>query len=125
MGADTRRRLSLEGDARRRNRSAHGDTVRREPRRAVAGEVRPEAQPTLSDYVDHIDYIAKRIGWRHVGVGTDFDHGAGVAGFDSEAEAPNVTAELLRRGYSEEQVDAIWSGNFLRVLRAAEAARRT
>jgi membrane dipeptidase len=68
--------------------------------------------------------VAKRIGWEHVGIGTDFDHGAGITGFDSEAEAPNVTAELLKRGYTEAQIDAIWSGNFLRVLRAAEAARR-
>lgn len=96
------------------------------PQQAFLDELAPVVpRATLSDYVDHIDYIAKRIGWRHVGVGTDFDHGAGVTGFDSEAEAPNVTAELLRRGYTEEQVDAIWSGNFLRVLRAAEAARRT
>ncbi len=79
---------------------------------------------SLADYVDHIDYIARRIGWQHVGVGTDFDHGAGVDGFNSEAEAPNVTAELLRRGYSPEQIEAIWGGNFLRVLRAAQAAKR-
>lgn len=96
------------------------------PQQAFLDELAPIVpRATISDYVDHIDYIAKRIGWRHVGVGTDFDHGAGVTGFDSEADAPNVTAELLRRGYTEEQVDAIWSGNFLRVLRAAEAARRT
>jgi membrane dipeptidase len=80
---------------------------------------------TVADYVGQIDYIAKRIGWEHVGIGTDFDHGAGITGFDSEAEAPNVTAELLRRGYTEAQIDAIWSGNFLRVLAAAEAARRS
>ncbi len=96
------------------------------PQQAFLDELAPLVpRATISDYVDHIDYIARRIGWRHVGVGTDFDHGAGVTGFGSEADAPNVTAELLRRGYTEEQVDAIWSGNFLRVLRAAEAARRT
>ncbi|WP_427789125.1 dipeptidase [Brevundimonas diminuta] len=96
-----------------------------EPQQAFLDELAPIVpRATISDYVDHIDYIARRIGWRHVGVGTDFDHGAGVTGFDSEADAPNVTAELLRRGYTEEQVGAIWSGNFLRVLRAAEAARR-
>jgi len=78
---------------------------------------------TLSEYLDHIDYVVKRIGWQHVGIGTDFDHGAGVTGFDSEAEAPNVTAELLKRGYSPDQVAAIWGGNFLRVWRAAQAAR--
>lgn len=96
-----------------------------EPQQAFLDELAPIVpRATISDYVDHIDYIARRIGWRHVGVGTDFDHGAGVTGFDSEADAPNVTTELLRRGYTEEQVNAIWSGNFLRVLRTVEAARR-
>lgn len=83
----------------------------------------PVSRPTVSDFVDHIDYIAKRIGWRHVGIGTDFNQGGGVVGFDSEAEAPNVTRELVRRGYTEQQIAAIWGGNFLRVLRAAEAAK--
>ena len=79
-------------------------------------------QATLKTYVDHIDYIAKRIGADHVGVGTDFNHGSGVPGFRDEADAGNVTRELLARGYSEAEVDAIWGGNFLRVLAAAEAA---
>lgn len=77
---------------------------------------------TVANLVDHIDYIAKRVGWQHVGIGTDFNHGAGIIGFDSEADAPNVTAELVKRGYTEEQIAAIWGGNFLRVLKAAEAA---
>ena len=76
----------------------------------------------MKTYVDHIDYIAKRIGVDHVGVGTDFNHGSGVPGFGDEADAGNVTRELLARGYSEAEVDAIWGGNFLRVLAAAEAA---
>jgi membrane dipeptidase len=96
-----------------------------EPQQAFLDALAPLLpRATVSDYVDHLDYVARRIGWEHVGIGTDFDHGAGVTGFDSEAEAPNVTAELVRRGYTEEQIDAIWSGNFLRVLRAAEAGRR-
>lgn len=82
-----------------------------------------QSKASLSDFVDHIDYIAKRIGWQHVGIGSDFDHGAGVVGFDSATDAPNVTREL-RRGYSEEQVAAIWGGNFLRVLRAAEDVKK-
>lgn len=77
-------------------------------------------QATVKDYVDHIDYIAKRIGFDHVGIGTDFNHGSGIPGFKDEGEAPNVTRELLARGYTETQVDAIWSGNFLRALEAAE-----
>lgn len=58
-----------------------------------------------------------------VGIGTDFNHGSSIIGFDSEADAPNVTAELVRRRYSEAQIPGIWEENFLRVLRAAQAAR--
>jgi membrane dipeptidase len=76
---------------------------------------------TVSDLVDHIDYIVKRIGIDHVGIGTDFNHGAGIEGFDDESEAPNVTRELVRRGYSEGQIAKIWGGNFLRVFRRVEA----
>ncbi len=75
----------------------------------------------LSDYVDNIDYLVKRIGVDHVGIGTDFNHGAGIAGFNDEGQAPNVTRELVRRGYSEEQIRKIWGGNFLRVFRRVEA----
>lgn len=100
-------------------------TLAAEPQQAFLDALAPLLpRATVADYVNQIDYVAKRIGWDHVGIGTDFDHGAGITGFDSEAEAGNVTAELLKRGYTEEQIDAIWSGNFLRVLKAAEAARR-
>jgi membrane dipeptidase len=75
---------------------------------------------TLSDYVDHIDSVVKRIGIDHVGIGTDFNHGAGIIGFADESEAPNVTRELVRRGYTEEQIAKIWGGNFLRVFRNVE-----
>jgi membrane dipeptidase len=85
--------------------------------------VRGQERATLDNYVDHLDYIARRIGWQHVDIGSDFDHGAGVTGFDSEADAPNVTGELVQRGYTQEQIAGIWGGNFLRVWRAAEAAR--
>lgn len=83
--------------------------------------IQPRA--TVSDYVDHIDYIAKRIGVEHVGIGTDFDHGAGVEGYSSAADSRAVTAELLKRGYSASQISAIWGGNFLRALRTAQRAR--
>lgn len=79
---------------------------------------------SIIDYVNHIDYIVRRVGVEHVGIGTDFDHGAGIEGFNSESEAGNVTRELVSRGYDEAQIAAIWSGNFLRVLRAAEAGDR-
>ncbi|MBL8269331.1 dipeptidase [Steroidobacter sp.] len=87
---------------------------------AAIGKLQPVA--TLQNYIDHIDYIAKRIGVEHVGIGADFNHGAGVEGFRNEADAFNVTRELVKRGYNEEQIAKIWGGNFLRVFRAVEKA---
>jgi membrane dipeptidase len=70
---------------------------------------------TVKDYVDHIDYAVKLIGIDHVGISSDFDGGGGVDGWNSAAETFNVTLELVRRGYTEEQIGKIWSGNLLRV----------
>jgi membrane dipeptidase len=70
---------------------------------------------TVKDYVDHIDYAVKLIGIDHVGIASDFDGGGGVEGWNSAAETFNVTLELVRRGYTEEQIAKIWSGNLLRV----------
>ena len=77
---------------------------------------------SLDEMLDHVDYIVKRIGVDHVGIGTDFNHGSGIVGFDDASEALNVTVELLKRGYSEEDIVKIWGGNFIRVWRAAEKA---
>ena len=77
---------------------------------------------TVKDYVDHIDYAVKLIGIDHVGIASDFDGGGGVDGFNSAAEAVNVTIELVRRGYTEEQIAKIWSGNLLRVWSEVEKA---
>ena len=71
---------------------------------------------TMYDVVRHIDYIKDRIGVDHVGIGTDFNHGSGITGFADASEAMNVTAALLERGYTEEEVKKIWGGNFLRVF---------
>jgi membrane dipeptidase len=75
---------------------------------------------TVKDYVDHVDHMVKLIGIDHVGISSDFDGGGGVLGFNDASEAPNVTAELVRRGYSEEQIRKLWGGNLLRVWREAE-----
>jgi membrane dipeptidase len=77
-------------------------------------------EATVSDLVDAIDYAVKRIGIDHVGISSDFNHGGGVIGWKDESEAPNVTRELLLRGYSEEQIAKLWGGNFLRVFRDVE-----
>ena len=79
---------------------------------------------TLAQFVDHIDYAVKRIGIEHVGIASDFDGGGGVRGWDNAAETPNVTRELMARCYSEAQIRALWGGNLLRVMRAAESATR-
>ena len=76
---------------------------------------------SLDDVFNHIDYIVERIGIDHVGIGTDFNHGSGLAGFNDASEALNVTVGLLDRGYSEEDIVKIWGGNFLRVWQQAEA----
>ena len=72
--------------------------------------------------VDHIHYIVKRIGFDHVGIGNDFNHGGGIEGFSDASGARVITDALVRRGYGEEEIAKIWGGNFLRVMAAAEAA---
>jgi membrane dipeptidase len=76
----------------------------------------PPPRATVKDFVDHIDYIVKKIGIEHVGISSDFDGGGGVDGWNNAAETFNVTLELVRRGYTEEQIGQIWSGNLLRVM---------
>jgi membrane dipeptidase len=77
---------------------------------------------TVKDFVDHIDYVVKRIGIDHVGISSDFDGGGGVEGWRNASETFNVTLELVRRGYTEEQIGKIWSGNLLRVMEQVEKA---
>ena len=71
---------------------------------------------TVSDFVDHIDFLVNLIGVEHVGISSDFDGGGGIEGWNDASETFNVTLELVRRGYSEDDIKAIWSGNLLRVL---------
>jgi len=83
----------------------------------------PWVLATVADAVDHIDHIVKIAGIDHVGIGTDFDGGAALADCYDVSELPNITAELIRRGYSKTDIAKIWSGNFLRVFKAVEAKR--
>ena len=80
---------------------------------------------TVSDFVDHIDYVVKRIGVDHAGISSDFDGGGGVDGWRNASETFNVTLEMVRRGYTEEQIAKIWSGNLLRVLEQVERVATT
>jgi len=79
---------------------------------------------SLSDFVDHIDHAVKVVGIEHVGIGTDFDGGGGVPGFNDHSQALNVTIELVRRGYSEENISKIWGANLLRLWREVEKVAR-
>ena len=79
---------------------------------------------TVKDFVDHIDYGVKLIGIDHVGIASDFDGGGGVAGWNDASETFNVTLELVRRGYSEKQIEKLWSGNLLRVMDEVQRAAR-
>lgn len=76
----------------------------------------------VSDFVDHIDHAVQLIGIDHVGISSDFGGGGGIQGWSNAGETLNVTLELLRRGYSEEDIGKIWSGNTLRIMEAAEKA---
>ncbi|MEE9502424.1 MAG: membrane dipeptidase, partial [Candidatus Aminicenantaceae bacterium] len=86
----------------------------------------PGERTTLQELVDHIDFVVELIGVDHVGIGTDFDGGGGVEGCNDVSEMPNITEELLRRGYSEEDIQKIWGGNIMRVFsRVIEVSERT
>lgn len=75
----------------------------------------------VADFIDHIDYAVDLIGIEHVGISSDFDGGGGIAGWNDASETFNVTLELVRRGYSEKEVEMIWGGNTIRLLREVEA----
>ena len=88
---------------------------RMEPR--IAAEVNAVAPPVdVADFVNHIDYMVELIGIDHVGISSDFDGGGGIEGWNDASETFNVTLELVRRGYSEDEIAKMWSGNLLRVL---------
>ena len=79
----------------------------------------------VSDFVDHIDYIKNKIGIDHVGISSDFDGGGGIEGWQDASQTYNITLELVRRGYNEQEIGKIWSGNLLRVLdRTQEVAKQ-
>lgn len=80
----------------------------------------PKKLATVSDLVDHVDHVVKLVGVDYVGIGSDFDGGGGLSGCNDVSQFPNITRELLRRGYSEEDIIKIWGGNFFRVFRDVE-----
>lgn len=79
----------------------------------------------VTDFVNHIDYLVEKIGIDHVGISSDFDGGGGIDGWSDASETLNVTIELVRRGYTETEIEKLWSGNLLRVLDEVEAVAKT
>ncbi len=80
----------------------------------------PRELATVADAVDHIDHIVKVAGIDHIGIGTDFDGGGALADCYDSSELWRITYELVKRGYSEENIRKIWGGNFFRVFKAIE-----
>jgi len=103
---------------RRKELSEKGEREADEQRRALERKY-PRRFATVSDAVDHIDHIVRIVGIDHVGIGTDFDGGAGLDGCYDVSELGNITLEMVRRGYTESQIRKIWGGNFMRVFRKA------
>ncbi len=98
--------------------------------RAIGRELaarRSDAPPAVNvaDFVDHIDYMVELIGIDHVGISSDFDGGGGVEGWTDASETFNVTLELVKRGYSREDIEKLWGGNLLRVLDEVQAIAKT
>lgn len=85
------------------------------------GEKYPKNLPTVKDCVDHIDYVKDLVGIDYVGIGSDFDGGGGLDGVADVSEFPNITAEMLKRGYSEEEITKVWGGDFFRVFKDVES----
>ncbi|MEM7097205.1 MAG: membrane dipeptidase [Pseudomonadota bacterium] len=75
---------------------------------------------SIDAMLDHLDYVVDRVGVDHVGIGNDFNHGSGIAGFADASEALNITRALVDRGYSSQDINKIWGGNFVRVWRATQ-----
>lgn len=90
----------------------------------IARKSGPRPKATLSQYCDHLDYLAKRIGFDHLGIGSDFFGGPTPEGLEDVSVFPAVIAELLRRGWSEENLEKLAGANLLRLMRAVEAAAR-
>ena len=80
----------------------------------------PESSPTVKDLCDHIDHVKNLVGVDYVGIGSDFDGGGGLRDCADVSQFPNITLELVRRGYTEKEIRKIWGGNLLRVFRDVE-----
>ena len=84
----------------------------------------PIAPANLKNVVDHIDHIVNVAGIDHVGIGCDFDGGGGINGVFDVSQVMNITIELVKRGYNEDQIAKIWGGNLIRVFSEVQTIAR-
>ncbi len=89
--------------------------------RSFASDASNVREATILDAIEHLNHMVNVMGIEHVGIGTDFDGDGGIRGCASASELINFTRRLLRERYSEEQIQMIWGGNFLRVMREVQA----
>ena len=80
------------------------------------GFLKKDGEATILDVMAHLDHAIDVMGIDHVGLGTDFDGDGGVRGLADSSELINFTRQLLARRYSEEDIQNIWGGNFMRVM---------
>lgn len=85
----------------------------------------PPPLSTFEKYLEHLFYTIDLVGVDHVGIGADWDGGGGVDGMEDVTAVPKITAALVDAGFSAEDIEKIWSGNVLRLMREVEAARVT
>lgn len=84
---------------------------------------KPKKELSVANIVDHVDYVKNLVGKEYIGIGTDFDGGAGVPGFENMSKMKEITKEMLRRGYTDEEIECFWGKNFIRVFKAVEAKK--
>ncbi len=89
--------------------------------RAFGSNTEGVTEATILDAIEHLNHMVNVMGIEHVGIGTDFDGDGGIRGCASASELINFTRRLLRERYTEEQIQMIWGGNFLRVMKQVQA----
>lgn len=99
--------------------AGHGGLVQVAAEKYFLSATAPK-KATVKTFVDHVDYVRNLVGIEHVGVGTDFDGGGGLVDLRNAGDMKNITVEMLRRGYTHDEIKMFWGGNFLRLLRQVE-----
>jgi microsomal dipeptidase-like Zn-dependent dipeptidase len=87
------------------------------------GFLRTDAEANILDAIDHLNHTINIMGIDHVGLGTDFDGDGGVRGIKDASELINFTIQLLRKRFSENDIEKIWGGNWLRVMTEVQSQR--